>query len=118
MIRLAGEPTPARRYGARPKRGRLSHSDRKRVLELFDSGHSCDQIAEQLQRTAGLVERTVHERERRSQALSVAAPQETARLRHVFWLRPGVKVELELPVDLREDEVDRLAHYLKTLRFR
>ena len=34
---------------------------------------------------------------------------------HAFVLRRGCKVEFSLPVDLTEQEADRLAHFIKTL---
>jgi len=38
-------------------------------------------------------------------------------LTHVFYLRPDVPVEIELPTDLRPDEAERLARFITALPF-
>lgn len=36
---------------------------------------------------------------------------------HIFHLRPGMRIELELPNDLRPDEAKRLSEFIRTLPF-
>ena len=117
-----------------PKSGRLSHQDRERMLAMHQSGASHDEIAQALQRTTGLVKKTLSaspgpqtkkkktsprptERATPSGAAAPARSDQDARLRHVFWLRAQTQVELELPADLHPQEAQRLANYLQSLPF-
>lgn len=120
--------------GVEPKRGPLSREDRQRLLELHEAGHSHDEIAEALQRTTGLVKKTLEgtpkkKKNRVPPAPAPPAPKPRARgptaaagggqtLRHRFWLRPHTQVEFELPADLQASEVERLVDFLQALRFR
>ena len=130
------------RAALNPKPGRLSQRDRERIQELHEAGASDDEIAEALQRTTGLVQKTLagdppgpskvpkkkktapparrRAAEPGAAAPTPARPPRLARdtsLRHVFWLRAQTLIELELPADLRGDEAQRLANYLQTLPF-
>jgi hypothetical protein len=48
---------------------------------------------------------------------TTSAGAETTLVKHRFWLRPGIEITVELPVDVTEKDVARLYELLKAIPF-